>query len=254
MMEARTNPAASPYHEKEKTGQLTATPPGAVEGAYASFMAASAGTRAMMFSVLLIAGGSLFWIVTKGGNAAALEEEEHQESEKRVRFEMAEERNEEREHLVAQQMAENERRQQVAQIEHFLDRLKAVSDEISKVETELKQTGGSLDTLTGDDKVSYDTNLSDFESEQSIEKAFMTKDDIDKKRNGMVHLAEELDMHRKFLVGKYNETVAAVKQMGNQYQQVYGHAPPVTRTATASPQTPRMPPAANPSPQAQQAL
>ena len=233
MDETMTTPApAAKDKESRRSGEAPQDKGGLTTSLFSTFSAASNTSRALFFSVALIACGSLFWVATKGTA---------EEQPKRVRF--ADDDAEWRESLVAAQQREDETRRQrvVAEIEHFLARMKAVSEEIAKVDAELKETGGRLNTLAGDDSVGYDTSLSEFESEQSIDKAFMTKDDIDKKRGGILHLAEELGLHRKFLVGKYNETVDAVKQMGMQYQEEYGEAPPVHAATVASPQTPRTP-------------
>lgn len=201
--------------------------PGVLNGMVKSFNAASNSSRALVISMFFITGASLFWVMTRG--TSVVEEEEREEEEeyvRRVRF-ADEVEADEAERINAEELMKRQKIAQTAQIQGLLNEMQGVSREIGQVEGELQATGASLDSLTGDDKVSYDTNLSDFESEQSIDKAFMMKDDIDKKRQGMIDLQKELGMHRDFLKNRYNQIVNGAKQMGQQYQQMYGEDPPV---------------------------
>lgn len=191
------------------------------------FTSSSTTTRVMVLSAALVAAFSMYWVVTGGKK-----EDEEKAGGKRVRFADEVEVNA-IERAQAEEMAQKRQHAHLMEIKSLVAEISKLAGEIGKTDAEIRTTNESLAKLNGDDKDGYDAALSEFESENSLEKAFMTKEDIDKKRKGLMDLTKELGLHRGYLQQVHNTTVSKAKHMDEQYKALYGGAPPPVRPPLA---------------------
>lgn len=206
--------------ENDKNGKL--------EEMVGSFASASNTTRVMVISGLLVAGFTIYWVVFKGADKTenTRGEDEETKEKKRVRFVEPDEQ----EALDwARQEEQREHDAILGAINSNVQELNTVAREMMQVDGELRTTNESLQKLNGDDKEGHDTELSSFESDQSLEKAFMSKDDIDKKRKGLLDLSKELGLHRQYLQQRHDAALSKAKQFDHQYRSRYNKAPDVRK-------------------------
>lgn len=126
-----------------------------------------------------------------------------------------------------------------AREEHLRD-IRARMQGISVNETYLKNNASESEStaanarkiMGSETKASYDEDQSSFEEEQNISTSFMTKDDLDKKRSGIVQLQNELQLQHKQLVQERGAMNAGLAQSVHAYQQRYpGDNHPMVVTA-----------------------
>ena len=126
-----------------------------------------------------------------------------------------------------------------AREEHLRD-IRARMQGISVNETNLKNNAVETEStatnarqiMGSEAKAAYDEDQSSFEEEQNISTSFMTKDDLDKKRSGIIQLQNELHLQHKQLVQERGAMNSGLAQSVRAYQQRYpGDDHPMVVTA-----------------------
>lgn len=142
------------------------------------------------------------------------------------------------------------------EIENVLVEIDRTSAIIQKNENEMKKTNRNMDNIFGDNSASYETSLEqDHSIDTEFEASFMMKTDIDKKRQGMVNLNQELGKTQKQLLDRTNQLKGHYDHKQRAYYERYGQAYIPRRVVAARnrprpPQPPKTPP--QPPPQGEQ--
>lgn len=143
--------------------------------------------------------------------------------------------------------AEVAREQQMGaarEIQQMVNALSALKQQLDRNAQEAAANMEKIQGMVGENKASYDDALSSFEADQSLSTAFMMKDDLDKRRNGMAQLQQELELTKTDLAKQYNMQLHMVKQLGAAYKGRYGTDPPIEFNGPppVMPQQQRQPP------------
>lgn len=216
---------------------------GIISSIKTNFIDTSTSTRVLIISMILITCGSFYWITM--GNTSVNNDDEYDDdydnnykynntkSKRRVRFKDDDESydNDENENQIdMEELIKQQQIQETSHIQSLLNNLNKLKVELNTIDIEAKTNDGNINSMIGDTKVSYDTDLTNFENEQDLSTSFMMKDDIDKKRAGMIKLQEELGKYKEHLMNKYNSLVVTIKQMGKNYESKYGTQPPINQS------------------------
>jgi hypothetical protein len=146
-------------------------------------------------------------------------------SGRRVHFDGDHEEEDDEDEMEAEERARMEQQQMVSHIKAMSAYLSTMQKEIQHNDKEIAENKQKLATLFGSNNsaaAAGDDEMSRFEDEQSLDTAFIMKDDLDKQRAGVAKLDEELGLNKGHLIKKYNHQIDLIKQATAVYHQRYG--------------------------------
>lgn len=100
-------------------------------------------------------------------------------------------------------------------------RLSRIMQDIETNQFEAKANHEKFQKLFGTKKSSFDDDLTNMEDEQNLDTVFMVKDDIDKKKAGMVNLGRELGLQYNNLKEEFANTEQYLVNLNEQWMQMY---------------------------------
>jgi len=101
---------------------------------------------------------------------------------------------------------------------------------LSKIGQEASKNQEMFKQMFSTNKSSYDDDISGYEEEQSFDKAFMLKTDLDEKKQGMIKIGEELGKQHQAVVSELKETDTKISQALEFYNSHYDDPLADTRT------------------------
>ena len=81
--------------------------------------------------------------------------------------------------------------------------------------------------------------LNSMESESNLNTAFMLKEDLEKKKSGMVALGKELGEQQKMLMNEINQIKAAMVAINNEWEAKFPDDEPLFRESQSAPPVPQ---------------
>lgn len=103
-------------------------------------------------------------------------------------------------------------------------------------ETNYKQLFSGNESSDG-----HDEGLSSMEEESNLNTAFMLKEDIEKKKAGMVNLGKELGQQQQFLINEMNQVKAHLVGLNNEWLTKFPEEDPLFMESNTAPPVPSTP-------------
>lgn len=100
-------------------------------------------------------------------------------------------------------------------------------------ETNYKQLFSGNESSDG-----HDESLSSMEQESNLNTAFMLKEDLEKKKAGMVNLGRELGEHQKFLINEINQVKAQLAGLNDEWLARFPEEDPLFMESASAPTIP----------------
>ena len=142
----------------------------------------------------------------------------------------------------AQEFQAQEQRMQMAnRLEEILHAMKLRRVEVEECTKQEKQVAEQQAPTFTEQGASYDDDLTNMESEQSFETAFMTKDALDKKRDGIREFAVALQNKRERALGELQQHTAEYQHLDAIYKQSFG-SPYISKEVMAQRRQQQQPP------------
>jgi len=127
------------------------------------------------------------------------------------------------EQLALEEQEQWQQHSKIKQMMGILDVMRAEMTETDKKYTENKQ---AMDKVFGSKNkasaASFDDELSSFEEEQSLDTAFIMKEELEKQRNQLTELDKELTEKKGKMAQEYQHLLSVVKQESEAYKSTYG--------------------------------
>ena len=85
----------------------------------------------------------------------------------------------------------------------------------------------------------HDDMLNSMESESNLNTAFMLKEDLEKKKSGMVALGKELGEQQKMIMSDINQIKASMMALNNEWEAKFPDDPPLFQESASAPAVPQ---------------
>lgn len=175
---------------------------------------------AIATGLVLAAIAAAYTYKQSGSTAAKEEQAAYEEEVKRVRF--ADEDNRMDEETLMRQRAVEERDADLHNVRMLMQSIQINESALKNNAAEMNKVNSNANSLMNNEtKASYDDDMSSFESEQNLSTAFMMKDDIDKKRNGVNQLNRELGLQKQHFTAQRMQQNNELNKAVHMYAQKY---------------------------------
>ena len=159
------------------------------------------------------------------------------------------EENGDTEHHVTEEDQQRWRAEQVAlekvKMRDVLDNLRGKLGQahaaIQRNMAEAKQNQSTYgEMFSGNESSSgHDDMLNSMESESNLNTAFMLKEDLEKKKSGMVALGKELGEQQKMIMDNINQIKASMMALNNEWEAKFPDDPPLFQESVSAPAVPQ---------------
>lgn len=123
-----------------------------------------------------------------------------------------------------QRVEANDRKKLAQTIETLVSEHDALMAKHAELGREMHQNRRTMETVFGSEKAAADSALSDFEVEQSLETAFLMKTDLDRRKDGIRKLDQELRLAQADTQEQALRAREAASQAMEEYRARYGTA------------------------------